>query len=239
MAGRCVECARILIEAGADPDAADPDGVAGALGRLSTATLTSPPADQAGGRPEPCRHLRPNAALLRGRLQRRPASNRPAPNVFPDRASSLDLIKVLLDRGANPNARLKKQQPYRTKVDRGNDTMLGAGTTPSFARPRPADWPRCACSSGAGADPKLATGSDTVSDVSAPNRSGGAAGDQWADGRRRALEREKKIRPAGARRRRTPSTRSRSVSTPAQTSTRSSNGRTALHGAAKKDTTRS
>ena len=33
-----------------------------------------------------------------------PASNRPAPNVVPNRATSLDVIKLLLDRGANVNA---------------------------------------------------------------------------------------------------------------------------------------
>ena len=42
----------------------------------------------------------------------------------------LDLIRLLLDHGANVNAQLKTQQPYRAKLDRGTDTMLTTGTTP-------------------------------------------------------------------------------------------------------------
>ena len=59
-----------------------------------------------------------------------PASNRPSPNESDNEMSSLDLIKALLAHGANVNTQLKTQQPYRTKVDRGNDTMLTTGTTP-------------------------------------------------------------------------------------------------------------
>ena len=59
-----------------------------------------------------------------------PISNRPAPKEIDNELTSLDLIKVLLDRGASANAQLKTQQPYRTKLDRGDDTMLTTGTTP-------------------------------------------------------------------------------------------------------------
>ncbi len=97
-----------------------------------------------------------------------PASNRPAPKVVENQMSGLDLITALLDHGANPNARLKKQQPYRTKVDRGNDTMLGAGTTPFLRAAQAGDAAAMRLLLKRGADPKLATGNDTPVDVSQP-----------------------------------------------------------------------
>ncbi|HXC59296.1 MAG TPA: ankyrin repeat domain-containing protein [Steroidobacteraceae bacterium] len=54
----------------------------------------------------------------------------------PDRPSSdatlpLDIAKMLLDRGANPNMQLKLFPPYRSLgQDRGGDALLTTGTTP-------------------------------------------------------------------------------------------------------------
>ena len=99
-----------------------------------------------------------------------PASNRPAPKTIENQMTGMELIAALLDRGANPNARLKKQQPYRTKVDRGNDTMLGAGTTPFLRAARAGDAAAMRLLLKRGADPKIATGSDVPVDVSQPVR---------------------------------------------------------------------
>jgi ankyrin repeat protein len=99
-----------------------------------------------------------------------PASNRPAPKTIENQMTGMELIAALLDRGANPNARLKKQQPYRTKVDRGNDTMLGAGTTPILRAARAGDAAAMRLLLKRGADPKIATGSDVPVDVSQPVR---------------------------------------------------------------------
>jgi ankyrin repeat protein len=71
--------------------------------------------------------------------------------------SSLDLIKALLAHGANVNMQLKTQQPYRTKVDRGNDTMLTTGTTPILRAAKAGDTVVIALLLAKGADPKLAT----------------------------------------------------------------------------------
>jgi len=54
-----------------------------------------------------------------------PVSNRPSPKEVDEELSSLDVIKTLLARGAEVNIQLKAQQPYRTKLDRGTDGMLG------------------------------------------------------------------------------------------------------------------
>lgn len=48
-----------------------------------------------------------------------------------DDATPLDIVKLLLERGANPNLQLKMFPPYRaTGNDRGLDGMLTIGTTP-------------------------------------------------------------------------------------------------------------
>jgi uncharacterized protein len=90
-----------------------------------------------------------------------PDSNRPAPKTIENRMTGLEIITALLDHGANPNARLKKQTPYRTKVDRGSDTMLGAGTTAFLRAARAGDAGAMRLLLKRGADPKIATGSDT------------------------------------------------------------------------------
>jgi ankyrin repeat protein len=59
-----------------------------------------------------------------------PASNRPAPRETDNRLTSLDVIKLLLEKGAKVDAPLRAQVPYRTKLDRGGDGVLGIGTTP-------------------------------------------------------------------------------------------------------------
>jgi len=48
-----------------------------------------------------------------------------------DETTGLQIIKMLLDAGANPNAQLKLAQPYRAVgPDRGADGMITIGTTP-------------------------------------------------------------------------------------------------------------
>jgi ankyrin repeat protein len=48
-----------------------------------------------------------------------------------DKANSIDVIKLLLARGANPNVQLKLRPPYRNAVqDRNADATLISGATP-------------------------------------------------------------------------------------------------------------
>jgi ankyrin repeat protein len=168
----CAACAGVLLDAGAEINAPDADGITPLLmaivnGHFDTAAfLLGRGAD-------------PNLADNTGRtplysavdFNTMPASNRPSPpTAIANKLTSLDLINALLDRGADPNARLKKQQPYRTKVDRGNDTMLAAGTTPLIRAAKSADVAAMRVLLEYGADAAIATGSDTVNDVSATNR---------------------------------------------------------------------
>jgi len=86
-----------------------------------------------------------------------PISNRPSPKEVDEELSSLDVIKMLLAKGAEVNVQLKAQQPYRTKLDRGTDGMLGAGTTPLIRAAKAADHVAMKLLFENGADPKLAT----------------------------------------------------------------------------------
>jgi ankyrin repeat protein len=154
----CVECEQVLLDAGAKINTVDPDGISPVLiaiinGHYDAAGfLLNNGAD-------------PNLADETGRtalfsavdFNTMPASNRPSPKVIDNKLSSLDLIALLLDKGANVNAQLKKQQPYRVKLDRGDDTMLTTGTTPLLRAAKAGDVPAMRLLLAKGADPKLAT----------------------------------------------------------------------------------
>ncbi len=154
----CVECAKVLLEGGAKINTTDPSGITPVLlaiinGHYDVAGfLLNKGAD-------------PNLADDTGRtalfsavdFNTMPADNRPAPKVIDNQMSSLELIKLLLDKGANVNAQLLKQQPYRAKLDRGDDTMLTTGTTPLLRAAKAADLPAMRLLLAKGADPKLAT----------------------------------------------------------------------------------
>jgi ankyrin repeat protein len=127
----CVECSRVLVKAGAEINATNPNGFSPILlaiinGHYDAAAFLldqgadANVADETGRTPL-------YAAVDMHTL---PDSNLPWPSELNSQLTSLDLIQELLARGANVNAQLKKQQPYRSKVDRGADTMLGTGATP-------------------------------------------------------------------------------------------------------------
>jgi ankyrin repeat protein len=70
-----------------------------------------------------------------------PASNRPAPRETDDELTSLQIIEKLLAKGAKVDMPLRAAVPYRTKLDRGGDGVLGAGTTPLIRAAKAADAP--------------------------------------------------------------------------------------------------
>jgi ankyrin repeat protein len=167
----CVECVEVLAALKADVNAVDQDGISPLVNAIINGHF-----DVAGALLE--KGADPNIADATGRtplyaavdMNTVPASNRPAPNTVENQMSGMELIAALIDHGANLNARLKKQPPYRTKVDRGNDTMLGAGTTAFLRAARAGDAPAMRLLLKRGADPKIATGSDVPVDVSQPVR---------------------------------------------------------------------
>jgi ankyrin repeat protein len=86
-----------------------------------------------------------------------PASNRPAPRETDDELTSLQVIEKLLAKGARVDAPLRAQVPYRTKLDRGGDGVLGIGTTPLIRAAKAADVPVIKLLLEKGANPKAAT----------------------------------------------------------------------------------
>jgi uncharacterized protein len=153
-----LEAVKVLAEAGADLNAVDADGISPMLiaiinGHYDVAAfLVNRGAD-------------PNLADKTGRtalfsavdFNTVPVSNRPAPKTIGNQVSSLELIKLLIAKGADVNAQLKTQQPYRAKLDRGTDTMFTTGTTPLVRAAKAADLDAMKVLLSAKADPKLAT----------------------------------------------------------------------------------
>jgi ankyrin repeat protein len=86
-----------------------------------------------------------------------PQSNRPAPREADSTLSSMEVIEKLLAKGANVNAALRAALPYRTKLDRGGDGVLGAGTTPLLRAAKAGDTPVIKMLLEKGANPRAAT----------------------------------------------------------------------------------
>jgi ankyrin repeat protein len=154
----CVDCARVLLKASADINATNPNGFSAILlaiinshydvaAFLLEQGADANIADEVGRTPL-------YAAVDMHTL---PDSNLPWPSELNNQLTSLDLIQALLAHGANVNAQLKKQQPYRSKVDRGADTMLGTGATPLLRAAKAGDTEVVKVLLAKGADPKLTT----------------------------------------------------------------------------------
>ncbi len=127
----CLECAKVLLEGGADIDLADPEGVAPLL--LSVLNMHFDVAAYLIGKGANVNKWdwwgqSPLYAAVD--VNTIPHGGRPdRPSL--DETTSLQIIEMLLNKGANPNAQLKLLPPYRNLgADRGVDGMLTIGTTP-------------------------------------------------------------------------------------------------------------
>jgi ankyrin repeat protein len=152
----CVACIPILADGGADVNATDPDGYTPIMFAIINGHYDAAAALLEKGANPNLLHKSGSAALYAAvDFHTMPNSNRPSPKETDNHITSLDLIKLLLAKGANVNAQLSRQIPYRTKLDRGDDTMLGAGTTPFLRAAKAADVVVMKLLLENGADPKL------------------------------------------------------------------------------------
>jgi ankyrin repeat protein len=127
----CADCAHALVEGGADINLTDPEHITPLLMAILNArfdvarVLVDAGADvnrwDSWGRAPLYSAIDYNTTPRGGRPDRPSA----------DEANALDIAKLLLDRGANPDMQLKLFPPYRSLgQDRGGDSMLTIGTTP-------------------------------------------------------------------------------------------------------------
>ena len=154
----CVACVKVLAEHGANLNLADPDGITPMVnsiinGHYDVAALLL----DKGADPNLFDKTGRAALYAAVDAHTMPYSNRPSPDESPNNISSFDLIQSLVAHGAQVNMQLKTQQPYRSKVDRGDDTMLTTGTTPLLRAAKAGDVPVIAFLLEHGADAKLAT----------------------------------------------------------------------------------
>jgi ankyrin repeat protein len=123
----CLDCVKTMLDAGADPDRPNPDGMTPmimaldngypAVARLLLDRGASPLTWDWWGRTPLY-----VAVTMRGGVDSRAGKRSP---------ESLDFIKAVLDRGANPNSQLAFKEPSRGGRDnRFRDDLLTTGATP-------------------------------------------------------------------------------------------------------------
>src|SRR6186713_2571046 len=141
----CVQCARYLVEAGADRDIEDPER----LTPLTMALLNlhfefAAYMVKAGADVDKWDLFGRSPLYLAADVSTLPTKGNGAMAVIPseDKVTALDVARLLLDAGANPNLQLKRRPPYRdVPQDRGGDSILAQGATPLLRAARAGDAP--------------------------------------------------------------------------------------------------
>jgi ankyrin repeat protein len=141
----CVDCARHLMAAGADPDLEDPERIT----PLNMALLNlhfefAAFMVKAGADVNKWDLFGRSPLYMAADVNTLPTKGNGAMAVIPsvDSVTALDVAKMLLDAGANPNLQLKRRPPYRdVPQDRGGDTILAQGATPLLRAARAGDAP--------------------------------------------------------------------------------------------------
>jgi uncharacterized protein len=127
----CMECVRGLVEKGAKLDLPDPEGLTPLISALFNAHFdVAKYLIDKGANVDRWDWWGRTPLYLAVDYNTLPHGGRPdQPSL--DETLPIDIIRILLDKGANPNLQLKLLPPFRSVgADRGVDRMLSFGTTP-------------------------------------------------------------------------------------------------------------
>jgi uncharacterized protein len=152
----CLQCVEYLLKGGADPNLPDPDGISPLL--IATENFHFDVAAyllEKGGNPNQWDWWGRTPLYAAVDLDTLPTGGR-ADHISLDKTTSLEMIRLLLDAGANPNAQLKLFPPFRQiGADRGADLMLTIGTTPLIRAAKAGDSAAIRLLLAHGANPSL------------------------------------------------------------------------------------
>jgi len=138
----CMDCVKALVEKRAKLDRADPEGVTPLICAVFNAhfDVAKYLVDQ-GANVDKWDWWGRTPLYLAVDYNTLPHGGR-ADQPSLDATLPIDLIRILLEKGANPNPQLKLFPPYRaTGNDRGLDTMIQVGTTPLLRAAKAQDAP--------------------------------------------------------------------------------------------------
>jgi ankyrin repeat protein len=139
----CADCVKNLLAAGADPDSEDPDRETPVLLALENMHFdTAAVLIQGGADLDKWDLFGRSPVYMAADVSTLPMKGNGAMAVLPstDKLTALDIGRMLLEKGANPNIQLKRRPPYRdVPQDRGGDTMLAQGATPLLRAARAGD----------------------------------------------------------------------------------------------------
>jgi ankyrin repeat protein len=141
----CTECAEALVAGGANIDLEDPERVTPLV--LAIMNLHFDLAGyliEAGADVNKWDLFGRSPLYMAADVSTLPLQGNGAMSYIPslDRLTALDVAKKLLDKGADPNLRLKRRPPYlNVPQDRGGDTILSQGATPLLRAARAGDAP--------------------------------------------------------------------------------------------------
>jgi ankyrin repeat protein len=139
----CAVCVQNLLAAHADPDSEDPDRETPLLLALENLHFDTAAVLVKGGADLDKWDLFGRSPVyMAADVSTLPMKGNGAVAVLPspDKLTAVDVGRMMLERGANPNIQLKRRPPYRdVPQDRGGDGMLAQGATPLLRAARGGD----------------------------------------------------------------------------------------------------